>query len=243
VTLGLAAVVTAARTSGLPTSAFLDEHVALTGMAPDVEHTLGDVVFVPIGALVVVTFRLVLGIRVLGPFRSVLLAFAFVATGIWTGLLFLALTIALLLGIRPLVRSLRLPYYGRISVMLSAVAVLIVAGALVGRALGDHAVADVAHFPIVVLCLVGEAVAREMRREGVASGLWRATATAAAAVVVALLASIAPLRDVLLRRPELLFVEIALIIVVARHGAYRLLAPPDRAAAAEPPTTRRAVLS
>ena len=35
----------------------------------------------PIGALVVVVFRLILGIRVLGRFRAILVAFGFLATG------------------------------------------------------------------------------------------------------------------------------------------------------------------
>lgn len=235
-TLGLPALLMLARLPGSPVAAALARHLSLTDMGVDLERVLGDIVFVPLGALVVVVFRLTLGIRVLGPFRSILLAFALLGTGILTGLLFLALTVAVLVLARPLIRALRMPYYGRISVMLSLVALMIVCGGLVGRWLGDADLADVAHFPVVVLCLVSEAVARELQREGVRSALWRVAATALVGVVVAGIGSLSPLRSALLERPELMLVQIALIVVVSRHAAWRLLARDPRPKRSAVPT-------
>jgi 7 transmembrane helices usually fused to an inactive transglutaminase len=224
VTLGVPLLLTIGKWPGVPTAPYLTEHVSLVPAPPELRHTLDDVLLVPLGALVVVVARLTLGLRVLGPFRSILLAFGFVVTGIATGLVFFAVTVAALLVLRPMVRALRLPYFGRVSVMLSAVALLLVLGAMAGTWLGSEELIGTAHFPIVVLCLIGEAVARSIRTEGVRAGLWRATMTALVAVAVAGLASIGPLRDLLVRRPELLLVQTALIVLVARHCAWRLLA-------------------
>ncbi len=216
-------VILVAKVPGLPTARFLARHVTLSHVPAALRTTVGYIIFVPLGALVVVFSRLTLGLRVLGPFRSILLAFAFLATGILPGLLFLAVTVTVLVLLRPGLRALRLPYFGRISVMLSAVAVVIVVATMVGVWVGSPALLEVVRFPIVALCLVGEAVARTSRKEGVRSGLWRVTTTAAVAVVVTALASLGTLRDILLRYPELLLVEIALIVVVSTYGAWRLL--------------------
>lgn len=207
-----------------PASGALREHVSLNAMSPELRDKVADILFVPVGALVVVTFRLTLGLRVLGPFRSVLLAFAFLATGIAIGIGFLIVTVAALVLARPLIKALRLPYFGRISVMLSLVAIAIGAGALVGSWVYPK-LEEVAYMPVVVVCLVGEALARAVRREGARSGLWRATVTVAAAATVALLASLQPLRDLLLGDPELVFVPIAAIVVVSSFLDFRLLAP------------------
>jgi uncharacterized protein with transglutaminase domain len=223
ITLLPALLIAIGRLHALPSSAFLASHLSLATAPRSLHHTVTDVLFVPIGALVVVFFRLTLGIRVLGPFRSILLAFAFLVTGVWLGLIFLTATVAILVATRPLIRTLRLPYFGRVSLMLSAVAMLMVVGTLSGAWLQSPALRNVAHFPIVVLVLVGEKVAVTMSREGTASGIWRAAMTALIGVVVTAVASIPGIDALLLAHPELMLVEMALIAVVSTRCNWRLL--------------------
>ena len=223
VTLGVPALLVAGKAPGAPTAPFLGAHLSLVHAPPELRRTLDDILLVPLGALVVVAVRLTLGLRMLGPFRSILLAFGFVVTGVLTGLIFLAATVAVLLMLRPLVHALRLPYFGRVSVMLSAVALLLVAGAIAGMWIDSDELTATAHFPIVVLCLIAEAVARSIRTEGLRCGLWRAAVTAAVAIVVAALASIGALVDVLARYPELLLAQTAAIVLVGRFCGWRLL--------------------
>ena len=73
------------------------------------------------------------------------------------------------------------------------------------------------------MCLIGEAIARTIREEGVRSGVWRAAATTLAAVAVAELAAIPGFVDLLLGRPELILLGVAAIAIVSRHAAFRLL--------------------
>src|SRR5262245_65326800 len=103
--------------SALPTSDILRQHVSLIDVSPGSRRTVENIMLVPIGALAVVFVRLTLGIRVLGPFRSFLLAFAFITTGILIGVACFVATIAVLALVRPHVKSLKLPYFGRSSVM------------------------------------------------------------------------------------------------------------------------------
>lgn len=221
--VGLPVVLVALKQTGLPLGAFLRRHDSLISLPSGVHQVVGNVLLVPLGALIIVFFRLTLGLRVLGPFRSILLAFAFLSTGILVGLVFFAATVGILVVTRPVVRDLRLPYFGRVSVMLSLVSLLVILSTLTGVWIGSAALRGVAHFPIVVLCLIGEAVAKAMRTDGVAVGIWRASMTAVGAVVVTAVVSIVGLRGLLLRYPELMLVETTAVALVAHFCAWRLL--------------------
>jgi hypothetical protein len=223
-TLAPPALLTLGRLPSLPTSAYLAKHLTLATLPLSLQHTLTHILLVPLGALLVVVARLTLGIHVLGPFRSILLAFAFVATGLVLGVVFLVATVLVLVLGRPVVGSLRLPYFGRVSVMISAVAVVMVMGTLAGGWLRSASLRNVAQFPIVVLLLVGERVAVTIRRDGIPCGVWRAATTALIGLALTGVAAIPGLEQLLLRRPELLLVELAPIVVVSTLCTWRLLA-------------------
>jgi hypothetical protein len=222
-TLGPACLLTLGRIPALPTSTYLAKHLTLSTMPISLQHTLTHILLVPLGALLVVFARLTLGIHVLGPFRSILLTFAFVATGLVLGLVFLVATVVILVLARPVVSSLRLPYFGRVSVMISTVAAVMVTGTLAGGWLRSASLRNVAQFPIVVLLLVGEKVAVTIRRDGIHCGVWQAATTTLIGVALTGVAAIPGLEQLLLRRPELLLVEIAPIVVVSSLGTWRLL--------------------
>lgn len=216
-------VIEAWRVPGMPGAGYLASHLTLATAPPALEGTLRNILFVPIGALVVVAFRLALGVHVLGPFRSILLAFAFLATGIWFGLIFLAATVAILVFARPMLEMLKLPYFGRISMMLCLVVLLLTTTTLLGGWLHSPVLGTVAHFPIIVLVLVGDKVATTIRREGALPGVWRAAMTALTGVVVTGIAFIPGLAPLLLRRPELMLAEMTLIVIVSSLCNWRLL--------------------
>lgn len=178
--------------------------------------------FAPLGAVVVVLCRLTFGIRVLGPFRSVLLAIAFEITGAGVGLVFFAIVIAVVMLVRPVFKRMKLPYFGRSAALLISVAGVIVLTMLVGLVLGLTSMERVAYFPIVVLTLTGEAFAGAYRREGSKSAYWRAGATAGLAVIIAGLGSIASVRDFLMAYPELVCLELACVPLVCEFLNLRL---------------------
>jgi hypothetical protein len=221
--LGLPLLIIAAKSLDLPISRFLAEHISLLEVSQRLQHKLTHILFIPLGAMLVVLVRLTLGLRVLGPFRSILLAVAFQITGVVMGLTFLAVTIAIIYAIRPTIKALKLPYFGRITVMLSAVAVLMTVAVMAGGWTDWHSLQSVAYFPIVVLCLVADAFARTARQEGMRSALWRCSMTALVGVVLAALAEIPQVSDVLIHYPELLIAQIGLIIIISQFMAWRLL--------------------
>ena len=176
----------------------------------------------PLGALLVVFARLTLGLRVLGPFRAVLLAVAFEVTGVLTGLAFFALVIGVIVVLRPIYRRMRIAYFGKASAMLVSVAGCIVLATMLGLALGIHSMEQVAYFPVVVLTLTGEEFASVYRREGPRSALWRGGMTALLGVVIALIASLHAVREALLQYPEIMLLCLAGVFAVGTSFKLRL---------------------
>ncbi len=217
----------------LPTSEFFMRAFSLAHLSGNRESRVEYILSVPFGATLVVFFRLFLGIRLLGPFRSILLAVAFLITGILPGLAFLAIVIAIVLATRPLVKAIRLPYFARVSVILSIVALVMLMGLLLSTWLGIESLSRVAYFPIIALCLMGEGFAGTLSKEGLGSALWRGAMTAFVAVLITILFEINGFRKVFLYFPELLILEIGLIIVIAEFLDFRLLTRLN------PPTVRR----
>ncbi len=208
--------------SGTAIGELLEHASSLAGVGGETGKRVGSVLLVPLAAVIVVFFRVTLGIRVLGPFRSFLLAVAFQATGIPLGLLFLAVVLGVIVAVRRPLKKIRLPYYGRVSVVMSTVAVVIAATLSVSRSFDLHDLRRVAYFPIVALCLTGDAFASTLYREGKRSALWRGAVTAAVAVLITKIAEIHGFVATLVRFPELLILEIGLIILITEYLGYRL---------------------
>jgi len=206
-----------------PTAEFFTKFSSLADISPRLEGRLNYILFVPPAALMVVFFRLTLGIRVLGPFRSILLALAFQRTGIPLGLVFMAMVITIIVTARPMLRDIRLPYFGRVSIVLSEVAVILAVTLLLSEWFGAKALSRVAYFPVFALCLTADGFAKTLSREGLRSALWRGAMTAMVGVLITLLADNQAARQALLRYPELLFMQIGCIIVIAKFFDFRLL--------------------
>jgi D-alanine-D-alanine ligase len=200
-----------------PASGALARFASLSHVSPDMADRLGYVLIVPFGALVVVFFRLTLGINLLGPFRSILIAMAFLATGFSLGLVFLTLVVGVILAIRPMLKRIELPYFGRVSVILSAVAGIIVAATLVAAWFDIDLLRRVAHFPIVALCLTGEGMASKLDKEGTAASLWRGGMTVLVAVLIAAICRIPGVDRLLLSCPELLLLQVVSIVLISEY--------------------------
>lgn len=210
------------KVSGLPGSEAVARALSFGAVPHAMLARLHHLLFTPVGAVVVVFVRLTLGIRVLGPFRSILLAVAFQVTGTLLGIAFFALVIGVVVCVRPALKRLKMPYFGRSSALLAAVAGTIVLATLIGVQSGIGEVERLAYFPVVVLTLAGEAFAGTLRREGIRSALWRASATSMVAAFIAALAAVPLLQDALVRFPEAELWCLAAVILVSRFLALRV---------------------
>ncbi len=216
-------IVVIGKWSMLPTSGLFLRVFSLADIPNKMQTRVAYILFIPFGATLVVFFRLVLGIRLLGPFRSILIAIAFQITGILPGLIFLAMVVGAVVAIRPQIKAIRLPYYARVSVILSAVASIMILVLLSGAWLDTESLCRLAYFPIIALCLMAEGFARTLSKEGLKSAVWRGATTVLAAILITLLSQINGLRSMFLYFPELLMSQIGCIVVIVEFFDLRLL--------------------
>lgn len=231
---GLAALAAGVALAKLAGATALADAVTLGHLAPTLQARLGHLFVVPVGALVIALARLTLNLRMLGPFRAILLAMAFESVGYGLGLVFFALVTGLVMVLRPWTRRIGLPYYGRVLTMVSAVTCIMALVLVAASASGAADLTRVAYFPIIVLALTGDTSSRIVAREGVGALARRFLATVVAGVAIAALVGLEPLRAALIAYPELLVLQVVALIVISELFDVRLLGDD-----APPPARRR----
>lgn len=184
------------------------------------EHIL-YLLFLPTSALLIALARLTFGIRVLG-FRSILISVGFQESGILPSLVLIAVVVATIVLVRPLLRRIRLPYYARVSVVLCIASMILVAALLAAPWVHSEAVWSVAFFPVIVLGLLAEGIARTLDRDDVLTASWRAGTTILLAGLLALVCQVRVLRETLLEFPELAITQIVAIVLVSEFLDLRL---------------------
>ncbi len=228
--LVIASSVFVARLPSMPTSAAMAEYVTLEHLDDRGRLDIADTLVVPLGCLVVVVVRLGLGLRMLGPFRPILIAIGMRGAGILVGLSFFVFVVLAILAVRPGLRAGMRSYYGRLSVLLSFVVVILIAVLLVGRGFDIESLVRAASVPIVVICLAAEGFARVLSNEGTRVAIWRAGVTIATAIAIVVAADVTALGQHTLAYPEIVLAEIAAILVVSSLLDARLFESRDPAA-------------
>lgn len=204
----------------LPTSPFLSSFLSLSDLPHHLHVVVKNVLFVPLGALVVVLFRLTLGIPVLGLFRPILIAIAFDIIGIPIGVTFLFLTLVVIVLLRPLLASDH--SYARVAVLLSLVAAILLVPLILGKWWDIEDLRQISQFPVIALCLTCESFAKVVDRQGLREAMWRTTATVIAAALIMVLTTMSGILELFLRFPELLLIQAGAILLISKHLDLRL---------------------
>jgi D-alanine-D-alanine ligase len=202
--------------------ASLTDVLSLGNAHEEMQRPIFSLLFIPTCALLAVLARLTLGIRVLG-IRAILIALSFYIAGIVPSLVLIFLTFGLIALARPRLKRMGLPYFARVSTILGLVAGLMVVALIAGPWLKQETMWSVAFFPVVVLALLAEGVARTADREGLQAAQWRLFTTITLALVMAAIGYLPVVKALLLEFPELVLAQIAAIPLIAEFLDLRLL--------------------
>ena len=209
-----------AKIPGLPTAAVCARFFSLADLPAHFQASIENVLLVPVGAVVVVLFRLTLGIRVLGLFRPILMAMAFEIIGIPVSLTFVLFALVIVVALRPLLNTDH--SYSRLAVLLSLAAALLFAPLMVGRWWDISWFRQIALFPVIALCLTCESFAKVLHREGIREAVWRTLTTLFAAGIIVGVMRLPGVTDLFLRFPEFLLAQAGCILLINRCLAFRL---------------------
>ncbi|MCC6917310.1 inactive transglutaminase family protein [Nitrosomonas sp.] len=178
---------------------------------------------VPLGALVVVFMRNIIGIRTFGTFMPILIAMAFRETELFWGLILFSLIVGLGLLLRAYVEQLKLLLVPRLAAVLTMVVLLMAGVSVIMHKLGFEMGLSVALFPMVIMTMTIERMSLTWEEAGPMEAFKQVSGSLLVAVMGYLAMSISELQYMFFMFPELLLVVLAAILLLGRYSGYRLM--------------------
>ena len=178
---------------------------------------------IPIGALVMVMLRNMVGIDAFGTFMPVLIALAFRETKLIWGIFLFSMLVALGLSIRFLLERLRLLLVPRLTAVLIVVVILMLLISMMSHRLGMETGLSVALFPMVIIAMTIERMSVVWEERGPVDAIRAGLGSLIVAIVAYVCMGLQWLEHLIFTFPELLLVVLALVLLAGRYTGYRLL--------------------
>jgi hypothetical protein len=182
----------------------------------------GVLLMIPIGALVMVFMRNMVGIDAFGTFMPVWIALAFRETKLFWGLILFTLLVTLGLTIRFLLDRLRLLLVPRLSAVLIVVVILMLFISMTSHRMGMEMGLSVALFPMVIIAMTIERMSVVWEERGAADAIRGGLGSLVVAVAAYTFMGMGWLEHLIFTFPELLLVILAIVLLAGRYTGYRL---------------------
>ncbi len=177
---------------------------------------------VPLGILLLVFLRNVIGVRTFGTFMPVLIGLAFRETELAWGLLLFSMVLAVGLGVRFYMETLRLLLVPRLGAVVIVVILIMAALSIVSHRLGFDRGLSVALFPIVILAMTIERMSIVWEELGPAESIRQAAGSLTVAALAHIVMTVPFLQHLVFVYPELLLIVLAATMLLGRYTGYRL---------------------
>jgi hypothetical protein len=176
----------------------------------------------PLGALIVAFFRIVVGIRTSGTFMPILIAVAFVQTTLVPGLIAFISVVAIGLLMRGYLSSLNLLLVSRISALIILVIFITAGLSIAGYQMGFNTGMTVTFFPMVIIAWTIERMSILWEEEGVHEVFVQGAGSLFVAVCAYLAMSMPAASHLTFNFPELHLVVLGLILLMGQYTGYKL---------------------
>ena len=195
---------------------------SLFGLPLHVQAVYQILLVLPVGVLLIVLLRNVIGIKTFGTFMPVLVALAFRETELLWGIVLFAIVLAIGLAVRTYLERLKLLLVPRLAAVVVTVIIVMVMLSILSNTLGFERGLSVALFPIVILAMTIERMSITWEERGAGEALQEAGGSLLVAIVAYLAMSIVLLQHLAFVFPELLLAVLALTLLLGRYTGYRL---------------------
>ncbi len=182
-----------------------------------------SILLIPVGVLVVVLLRVLVGLRTSGTFMPVLIAMAFMQTSLLTGLIGFILIVATGLYIRAYLSRLNLLLVARISAVIIMVIGIISVFAIVAFQLGLSEGMKVTFFPMIILAWTIERMSLLWEEEGATEVLKQGGGSLLVAVLAYLAMDSSLVRHITFNFLGVQLVLMAVVLLLGSYTGYRLL--------------------
>ncbi len=181
------------------------------------------ILLIPIGALVVVVLRILVGIKTSGTFMPVLIALAFIQTSLLTGLVGFLLVVAVGLVIRNYLSYLNLLLVARVTAVIITVIGIISVFSVLSYRFGLNAGLTITFFPMIILSWTIERMSILWEEEGPKEVLIQGGGSLVTAVLAYLAMNNPLVRHVTFNFLGIQLILMALILLIGNYTGYRLL--------------------
>jgi hypothetical protein len=196
---------------------------SLFGLPLQTQLLFRTLLTIPLGVLLLVILRNVVGFKTFGTFMPVLIALAFRQTGLAGGLVFFSIVLAIGLSVRFYLERLKLLLVPRLASLLIVVVLAIAALTVVSHQLGIGVGLSIGLFPIVILTMTIERMTIAWEERGPAEALQQALGSLVVAAVCFLLVRHEQVQHLFFVFPEVLLLVLSITLLLGRYTGYRLL--------------------
>jgi len=186
------------------------------------QNAFKRLLLIPIGALVVVLLRILIGLKTSGTFMPILLAMAFMQTDLIPGVTMFILVVSIGLIVRSYLSQLNLLLVARISAVVIVVVGIMAMVAVLSYKLGVKDAVSITFFPMIILAWTIERMSIIWEEDG----SYEVLVQGGGSLVVAIVAYFAMTNPIMqfwtFNFPEFLLAVLGLIILIGRYSGYRL---------------------
>lgn len=186
------------------------------------QNAFKQLLLIPIGALVVVIFRILIGIRTMGTFMPVLFALAFIQTTLVSGLMMFFAILSSGLIVRSYLSRLQLLLVARISAVIIVVIAIMSVMSIVSFKLGIDEVLKITFFPMIILSWTIERMSILWEEAGGREAMIQGGGSLIVAIAAFFAMDNSYVRHLTFTFPELLMIVLSLVILIGRYTGYRL---------------------
>ena len=183
---------------------------------------LRTLLMLPIGALIVVLFRNVIGLPTFGTFLPALLAAAAGQTGLGWGLTGVLIVMAVVALVRAAMQRLQLLHSPMLAILLACVVITMLTTSLLAEGAGQTHLARLSFFPIAVLAIAAERFYLALSEQDATSALRDLTGTIVVVTACYVLMNSLALQILLSGFPEILLYVVAANIYLGRWIGVRV---------------------
>lgn len=185
--------------------------------------TIKLILMLPIIATLIVFLRQVVGIKAFGIYTPLIITFAFLATnGLKYGIAIFLAVIFIGMIMRFILRPFRLLYLPRVAIMLTIVAVLVLAMLALGGNMRRTGLASVSIFPILIMITLVEKFFTVQIEKGDKAAIILATETLVISMLGYFIATWIPLIKLIILHPWIILLTIPVNIVLGRWTGLRI---------------------
>lgn len=195
---------------------------SLFNLPIETQNVFRIVLLIPIGGLLIVLLRNVVGLPTFGTFMPVLVALAFRETEIITGVIFFSLVVAIGLSVRFYLERLKLLLVPRLASVLTVVVIILTFLALFAHKFHIEHGLSIALFPMVILTMTIERMSIVWDELGPGDAIKQGLGSLFSAICATLLMGLPLLEHLFFVFPELLLIVLACALALGRYTGYRL---------------------